>query len=169
MPLSTGMMLKSKRVEAGYKARFLSQVSIFPCSSGRRPKCNQSLLKAMASRTWDKVLSIRLEEHEISDACFCHGTGSCIQETRFDLQAKQPVGPSYAHMNRIWRENGTRLFVVLYVRTGGVHTRRFTNTSCLRQSKRLYPPTQRKPPPKRIAPPLLAPEYFCLQLPPLRT
>src|SRR5262249_27330020 len=34
MALSAGMMLKVKRIDAGYEARFLSQVSIFPCSSG---------------------------------------------------------------------------------------------------------------------------------------
>lgn len=78
MPLSTGMMLKAKRVEAGYEARFLSQVSIFPSSSGRSPEWNQSLLKAIASRTWESVRSMRVDEHEVSESCFCHGPGICI-------------------------------------------------------------------------------------------
>jgi hypothetical protein len=38
MSLSTGMMLKSKRVETGYKARFLSQVSIFPWFVGTKAR-----------------------------------------------------------------------------------------------------------------------------------
>jgi protein-L-isoaspartate(D-aspartate) O-methyltransferase len=80
LPLSSGMMLKVKRLEKGFQAGFLSPVSIYPLSSGRSEAWNARLLAAMATRQWGAVRSLRRDAHAPDQTCFCHGEELCISK-----------------------------------------------------------------------------------------
>ena len=71
-------MLKVKREEQGYAARFISPVAIFSCAGARDEALNQRLREAMVKGTWGAVQSLRREPHEASDSCWLHGEGFCL-------------------------------------------------------------------------------------------
>src|SRR5205085_2609412 len=73
-----GFMLKVKREEQGYAARFISPVAIFSCAGARDEALNQRLREAMVKGTWGAVQSLRREPHEASDSCWLHGEGFCL-------------------------------------------------------------------------------------------
>ncbi|HKC64665.1 MAG TPA: hypothetical protein VKB86_13575, partial [Pyrinomonadaceae bacterium] len=73
-----GFMLKVKREEQGYAARFISPVAIFPCAGARDEALNQRLREAMAKGTWGTVQSLRRDTHEASDTCWLHGEDFCL-------------------------------------------------------------------------------------------
>lgn len=73
-----GFILKVVREEAGYSARFISPVMIFPCIGSRDAKSNQRLREAMMKGTWGNVRSLRRDPHETSDTCWLHGDRFCL-------------------------------------------------------------------------------------------
>jgi len=73
-----GFMLKVKREEHGYAARFISPVAIFPCAGARDETLNQRLREAMARGTWGTVQSLRRDLHEASETCWLHGEDFCL-------------------------------------------------------------------------------------------
>jgi len=73
-----GFMLKVKREERGYTARFLSGVSVFHCEGSRDDEANQRLREAFMRGVWESVQSLRRDAHELSDACWLHGDGFCL-------------------------------------------------------------------------------------------
>lgn len=73
-----GFMLKVKREENGYAARFISPVAIFSCAGSRDAELNRRLREAMAKGTWGTVQSLRRDSHEASDTCWLHGEGFCL-------------------------------------------------------------------------------------------
>jgi protein-L-isoaspartate(D-aspartate) O-methyltransferase len=77
---TSGMVLKVTRTAAGYQAQFLSPVSIYPLATGRSEEWNSRLAKAMGTRQWSAVRSLRLDEHAADESCFCHGEGLCISK-----------------------------------------------------------------------------------------
>lgn len=77
---SSGMVLKVTRTDDSYPARFLSPVSIYPLATGRSEEWNSRLAKAMGTRQWGAVRSLRLDEHAAEESCFCHGEGLCISK-----------------------------------------------------------------------------------------
>jgi protein-L-isoaspartate(D-aspartate) O-methyltransferase len=80
VPHSSGMVLKVTRSGDGYRAKFLSPVSIYPLSTGRSEEWNSRLLKAMGTRQWGAVCTLRLDEHPADETCFCHGEELCISK-----------------------------------------------------------------------------------------
>ena len=80
VPHSSGVMLKVTRADNGYRAKFFSAVAIYPLSTGRSEDWNNRLLKAMGTRQWGAVRTLRLDEHTPDDSCFCHGDGLCISK-----------------------------------------------------------------------------------------
>jgi protein-L-isoaspartate(D-aspartate) O-methyltransferase len=76
--IGRGFMLKVKREERGYTARFLYQVSVFHCEGSRDEIANQRLREAFMRGEWGSVQSLRREAHELSEACWLHGDGFCL-------------------------------------------------------------------------------------------
>ena|SRR5918911_57731 len=79
-----GFMLKVKREEKGYAARFISPVAIYSCAGARDVELNQKLREAMARGTFMTVQSLRRELHEASDTCWLHGERFCLSTLRVD-------------------------------------------------------------------------------------
>ncbi len=73
-----GFMLKVRREEQGYAARFISPVAIFSCTGARDEASNQRLREAMVKGTWGAVASLRREPHEATETCWLHGEGFCL-------------------------------------------------------------------------------------------
>lgn len=73
-----GFMLKVKREEQGYLARFISPVAIYSCAGARDETLNQRLREAMGRGTWGAVQSLRREPHEANDSCWLHGEDFCL-------------------------------------------------------------------------------------------
>ena len=80
VPHSSGMMLKVTRTDNRYSAGFFSPVGIYALSNGRSEEWNTQLAKAMGTRQWSAVRSLRLDEHAADESCFCHGEGLCISK-----------------------------------------------------------------------------------------
>jgi len=91
-PHGTGIVLKITRTDQGYDARFISMVGIFSLTSGRDEDWNQRLLKAIQKRQWAEVRSIRLDEHEPDETCFCHGPGLCVSKRANGAAPTPPDG-----------------------------------------------------------------------------
>jgi len=73
-----GLMLKIKREQNGYSARFISSVMIFPCIGSRDEEANQRLREAMMKGTWASVQSLRRDKHEAAESCWFHGNDYCL-------------------------------------------------------------------------------------------
>lgn len=82
LPLTTdtgqGGMLKVEREEGGYAARFLSTVSVFPCTGARDVESSRRFTESMKRKSFKLVQSLRREPHEIDDTCWLHGSGFCL-------------------------------------------------------------------------------------------
>ena len=71
-------MLKVRREEKGYSARFISPVAIFSCAGARDDASNGRLREAMGKGTWMTVQSLRREPHEMAETCWLHGENFCL-------------------------------------------------------------------------------------------
>ena len=82
LPLTTdagkGGMLKIEREREGYKARFISTVSVFPCIGTRDAESNQLLRDALTDKPLKVVQSLRRDSHESNETCWLHGVGFCL-------------------------------------------------------------------------------------------
>jgi len=73
-----GFMLKVKREDQDYTAKFLSGVSVFHCIGSRDEGANQRLREAFMRGVWGSVQSLRRDDHKSSDTCWLHGDGFCL-------------------------------------------------------------------------------------------
>jgi protein-L-isoaspartate(D-aspartate) O-methyltransferase len=73
-----GFMLKVRREEQDFAARFISPVAIFPCAGSRDEAANQRLREAMPKGTWGAVQSLRRGPHEATETCWLHGEAFCL-------------------------------------------------------------------------------------------
>jgi protein-L-isoaspartate(D-aspartate) O-methyltransferase len=73
-----GGLLKVRRKERGYSARFLSGVTVFHCIGSRDNEANTRLREAMMRGGWQSVQSLRRDRHDASDACWLHGEDFCL-------------------------------------------------------------------------------------------
>ena len=73
-----GGMLKVWREGAGYAARFVSMVYIFPCLGSRDEEDNRRLQKAFARSNFAAVRSLRRDAHAENATCWLHGADFCI-------------------------------------------------------------------------------------------
>lgn len=82
LPLTTdegrGGMLKVERWERGFMARFLSTVSVFPCSGSRDEESSRRLQEVLKLKPLRSVASLRREPHEIDNTCWLHGNSFCL-------------------------------------------------------------------------------------------
>jgi protein-L-isoaspartate(D-aspartate) O-methyltransferase len=82
-----GVMLKITRTTGGFRARVVSFVSIYPCSSARDPKLEAAVAKALRARKLVRVQSVRTDPHEAKESCLIHGATVCLSE-----EAPAPFG-----------------------------------------------------------------------------
>lgn len=76
--LGQGLMIRIAREGGGFSAQIVSAVGIFSCSSGRDPQLDAVITKALTSRSFFKLKSVRLDPHELTDTCIVHRADVCI-------------------------------------------------------------------------------------------
>lgn len=79
-----GGYLRVTRVDAGYAARFVSRVGIYPATSGRDPLAEQRLRQAFEKAGYGTakklVKTLRRDPHEEDDGCWLHAPGCCLSK-----------------------------------------------------------------------------------------
>ena len=79
-----GGYLRVTRYEAGYAARFISRVGIYPASNGRNPEAEDRLRQAFKRMGYGKaktqVNSLRRDRHEEDDDCWLHAPTFCLSK-----------------------------------------------------------------------------------------
>jgi protein-L-isoaspartate(D-aspartate) O-methyltransferase len=73
-----GSMLKVTRLAAGYSARFIGAVGIFPCVGARSKRANRQLKAAFAAGKANAIRSLRRDRHKLDRTCWLHGTDFCL-------------------------------------------------------------------------------------------
>ena len=73
-----GGMLKVSRNDHGYAARFLSPVSVFHCIGSRDHAANRRLRESFNRGGWQRVRSLRRDQHEVGHDCWLHGEEFCL-------------------------------------------------------------------------------------------
>jgi protein-L-isoaspartate(D-aspartate) O-methyltransferase len=73
-----GFILKVKRVDKGYEARFVSPVSIFSLSGMRDETLNKKLLESIKHGTMASVRSLRVDKHQQDGSCWLHSETFCL-------------------------------------------------------------------------------------------
>jgi hypothetical protein len=71
-------MLKVTRRSGGWPARFVSEVSIFPCIGARDAALNEHLKEAFRTPKWHAVASLRRDRHEPTETCWLHRDDLCL-------------------------------------------------------------------------------------------
>ena len=73
-----GRILKAMRSTAGWDARFVGHVGIYPCVGSRSRSAEIRLQKAFAGGGVEKVRSLRLDEHAENRSCWLHHPTYCL-------------------------------------------------------------------------------------------
>lgn len=79
--MGTGLMLAVERDQDGYPARFISGVSIYPCTSGRDADSNAAVREMLMSRSWGRLRQVRRDPHTATGECVMHLDGACLSAT----------------------------------------------------------------------------------------
>jgi len=73
-----GMVAKITRGGNGFSARVVTPVGIYSCTSVRDPEMSEALAKALATKAFIKLKSIRTDPHQQEETCLAHGTDICL-------------------------------------------------------------------------------------------
>jgi len=73
-----GHMLRLERIGAGFEARFVSPVGVYPCIGARDDQANAALRDAFGGGGQDEVHSLRSDAHEPDASCWLHRPGYCL-------------------------------------------------------------------------------------------
>jgi protein-L-isoaspartate(D-aspartate) O-methyltransferase len=73
-----GRILKATRSRAGWRARFVGPVGIYPCIGARSRSAEVRLKKALDGGGAEKVRSLRLDSHKQDRSCWLHAPGICL-------------------------------------------------------------------------------------------
>ncbi len=89
-----GDMIRVQLLDAGYAAKFVSQVGIFPCLGAIDAEADRLLAEAFARDGLTEVRSLRREPHNEDSSCLLHGCGYCFSKLEIpgSLQGRS-VGP----------------------------------------------------------------------------
>jgi protein-L-isoaspartate(D-aspartate) O-methyltransferase len=79
-PHGKGLVLLVRRQGAGWSARFLTPVAIYPCLGCRDENLNLRLREALGKGDWFSAQSLRRDPHEPDASCWLHGDGFCISK-----------------------------------------------------------------------------------------
>jgi protein-L-isoaspartate(D-aspartate) O-methyltransferase len=73
-----GGVLKVKRKDGGFAARFISRVGVFPCIGVRDLNLNERLKVAFERGNRKSVQSLRRDSHNFNDTCWLHTDSFCL-------------------------------------------------------------------------------------------
>ena len=73
-----GIMIKVTRRDDRYDASFVSIVGIFPCIGATDSGDNELVVAAFTRGGYDKIRTLRRDEHEPSASCWLHGRDFCL-------------------------------------------------------------------------------------------
>jgi protein-L-isoaspartate(D-aspartate) O-methyltransferase len=76
-----GGVLQVTRQLHGLAARFISEVTMFPCLGARDPAVNDRLQDAFRRGTWAAVRSLRRDPHDPDETCWLHAGACCLSST----------------------------------------------------------------------------------------
>ncbi len=103
LPEAGGGYLRVTRFEAGFAARFISRVGIYPATNGRDPQAEERLRQAFEKAGYgtarELVNSLRRDLHEEDGDCWLHAPEFCLSK-------KGPIGRGPAGIGRL---RGVRL------------------------------------------------------------
>ncbi len=74
-----GAVVLVTRREAGFDARFVSMVAIYPCAVARDAEQGQALGATLRTGRWDSIRSLTRDPHEPDASCWLHGKGWCLR------------------------------------------------------------------------------------------
>jgi len=77
-PMGQGFTLLVEHRGAGYAARFVGPVGIFPCLGARDERSEARLRDVLMKGGWRRVQSLRRDPHDVVDSCLAHGVDSCL-------------------------------------------------------------------------------------------
>lgn len=75
---SAGAVFRIERRGADYRARWISQVAIFPCAGNRDETSERTLAQAFAKGDWEKVTRLYRDRQIPEERCWLSGTGWCL-------------------------------------------------------------------------------------------
>jgi protein-L-isoaspartate(D-aspartate) O-methyltransferase len=73
-----GIVAKITREGNGFSIRVVTLAGIFSCTSVRDPEMNAALAKALASKAFSKLKSVRTDPHPQEETCLAHGADICL-------------------------------------------------------------------------------------------
>ena len=76
-----GQLLKVTRTDAGYTAKFLRSVIIYPCAGSWNRASGDPLAQAVAAHGWSFDGFLRLDPHRESESCWLHTDRYCLAHT----------------------------------------------------------------------------------------
>jgi len=77
----SGVMARIVRLKGAFSAKVVTHVAIYSCTSVRDPQLELPLAKALASKTFLKLKSVRVDSHEQADTCLLHGSDVCLSSS----------------------------------------------------------------------------------------
>jgi len=89
--LGQGLMIRIAREGGGFSAQIVSAVGIFSCASARDPQLDAAITKALTSRSFFKLKSVRLDAHELGYTCIVHRADVCMSSAEV---AGGPAAPA---------------------------------------------------------------------------
>ena len=73
-----GVVMRIIREPEGFSASFVSNVWIFECAGARDPRDNRRLARAVKTRGFRNVQTLRRDRHRRGETCWLHGPGWCF-------------------------------------------------------------------------------------------
>jgi protein-L-isoaspartate(D-aspartate) O-methyltransferase len=73
-----GIVAKITREGNGFSIRVVTLAGIFSCTSVRDPEMNALLAKALASKAFSKLKSVRTDPHPQEESCLAHRADICL-------------------------------------------------------------------------------------------
>jgi protein-L-isoaspartate(D-aspartate) O-methyltransferase len=76
--VGSGGMLRVTREADRFRAEFISLVAIFASPSGRLDSLNDPIRQAFVTGAWQRVKTVRVDEHSQEERCCIHAEGICL-------------------------------------------------------------------------------------------
>jgi protein-L-isoaspartate O-methyltransferase len=73
-----GIVAKITRQGNGFSLRVVSLVGIYSCTSVRDSEMNAALAKALATKAFSKLKSVRTDPHQQDETCLAHRADICL-------------------------------------------------------------------------------------------
>jgi hypothetical protein len=73
-----GIVAKITREGNGFSVRVVTLVGIYSCTSVRDSEMNAALAKALATKAFSKLKSVRTDPHQQDETCLAHRADICL-------------------------------------------------------------------------------------------